>query len=321
MWTVKKDLRFEKMGSSEGTCHCKKWGYSITRINRIEVKTKESEKGCFMSHFGTGMKLILMVILIGLAAGCHKENGSPSGEAAQPAGPTWVSLFNGKDLDGWTPKITGFALGDNYNDTFRVEDGVLKVAYDRYEKFDGRFGHLFYKTPFSHYRIRLEYRFTGEQAPEGPGWALRNSGIMLHCQDPATMAVGQNFPVCLEAQLLGGDGEHERSTGNLCTPGTHVVMDGKLVTQHCIPSSSPTYHGDPWVTAEMEVHGGSLIRHIINGQPVIEYSQPQLDPKDADAKKLIEAGADLMVTEGYISLQAESHPVEFRKIELMVLDP
>jgi hypothetical protein len=262
----------------------------------------------------------LVLILLSLPVGCNKQNGAASAEQAKTAGPQWISLFNGKDLSGWTPKITGCPLGENYNDTFRVEDGVLKVAYDRYEKFDGRFGHLFYSAPFSHYRIRLEYRFTGQQAPEGPGWAFRNSGIMIHCQDPATMAVGQNFPVCLEVQLLGGDGEHPRTTGNLCTPGTHVVIGGKLVTDHCIPSSSQTYHGDPWVSAEVEVHGGTLIRHIINGQTVIEYSQPQLDDKDADAKRLIEAGAARMVTEGYISLQAESHPVEFRKIELLVLD-
>ena len=232
----------------------------------------------------------------------------------------WISLFNGKDLTGWTPKIAGYELGDNYGNTFRVEDGVLKVAYDRYEKFDDKFGHLFYKDSFSHYRIRLEYRFVGEQTPGGPDWALRNSGIMVHCQPPQTMTKDQSFPVCIEVQLLGGDGTHERSTGNLCTPGTHIVMNDKLVTQHCIDSSSKTYHGDQWVTAEVEVHGNGLIRHIINGQVVLEYGEPQLDESDADAQRLLKAGADKMVREGYISLQAESHPVEFRKIEILPLE-
>ena len=95
-------------------------------------------------------------------------------------------------------------------------------------------------------------------------------------------------------------------------------MKGKLVTQHCIPSKSKTYTGDQWVTAEIEVHGSGKVRHIINGDTVIEYEQPQLDPKDADARKLIK-GDSLLIEKGYISLQAESHPVEFRKVEIQVL--
>jgi hypothetical protein len=246
-----------------------------------------------------------------------------AGCAAEQAGPSksrWIRLFNGKDLTGWTPKIAKHELGENYKDTFRVQDGLLTVAYDQYDKFDGEFGHLFYQDAFSHYRLRVEYRFTGEQTPGGPGWAFRNSGMMVHCQPPATMTKDQSFPVCIEVQLLGGDGTNERSTGNLCTPGTHVVMDDTLVTQHCINSSSKTYHGDQWVTAEVEVHGNRLIRHIINGEVVLEYAEPQLDEGDADAQRLLKAGADRMVSEGYISLQAESHPLQFRKVELLPLE-
>jgi len=233
--------------------------------------------------------------------------------------PQWISLFNGKDLTGWTPKITGYDLGVNFGNTFRVENGVLKVAYDQYDKFDGKFGHLFYKMPFSRYRMRLEYRFVGQQTPGGPGWAFRNSGIMIHCQAPESMSKKQDFPVSIEVQLLGGDGKNPRSTGNLCTPGTHVVMNEKLLTQHCFNSKSKTYHGDQWVTAEIEVHGNGVIKHLINGEVVLQYERPQLDEKDADAKKLIK-NDNLMLDEGYISLQAESHPVEFRKVEILPLE-
>ncbi|HEV58461.1 MAG TPA: DUF1080 domain-containing protein [Phycisphaerales bacterium] len=235
-------------------------------------------------------------------------------------GPTWIALFNGKDLTGWTPKIRGYALGEDPHQTFRVEDGLLKVRYDDgYERFNDRFGHLFYEKPFSRYILRAEYRFVGEQVPGGAGWAYRNSGLMLHGQDPKTMGRDQNFPVSIEVQLLGGDGTNERTTANLCTPGTHVVMDGKLVTQHCISSSSKTYHGDQWVTVEVEVRGGQVIRHIIDGEVVLEYNRPVLDPNDADAQQLIE-GDDVSLNEGYISVQSESHPIDFRKIELLVLD-
>ena len=255
-------------------------------------------------RFAALLSVLLMI------AGGRADEGTRQGE--------WTQLFNGKNLDGWKVKIKGYELGDNFGDTFRVEDGVLKVSFDQYDKFDGRFGHLFYKDEFSHYRLRVEYRFVGDQAPEGPRWAFRNSGIMIHGQAPETMEKDQSFPVSIEVQLLGGGGTGDRSTGNLCTPGTHVVLDGHLEKRHCINSSSKTYHGDQWVTIEVEVHGNELIKHIVNGATVMTYSQPQLDEKDAQAKKLIKGG-DVMLQSGSISLQAESHPIEFRKVELLKL--
>jgi hypothetical protein len=237
--------------------------------------------------------------------------------AAQDAEEKWIPLFNGKDLTGWTAKIKGYELGENVGDTFRVEDGALKVAYDEYDDYGERFGHLFYRDKFSHYRLRVEYRFVGEQVAGGPGWAKRNSGVMIHCQPPDTMAKDQSFPVSIEVQLLGGLGAGERPTANLCTPGTHVVMDGELLTRHCTNSRSKTYHGDGWVTVEIEVRGSRLIKHIVEGETVLEYSQPQLDENDANTKRLIEGGK--MLEGGYISLQSESHPIEFRKVELLKL--
>jgi len=232
----------------------------------------------------------------------------------------WIALFNGRDLDGWTPKVTGHPLGENFGNTFRVENGVLKISYDQYQEFKGQFGHLFYKSPFSHYRMRVEYRFTGEQCPGGPGWAIRNSGVMIHGEDPKTMTLDQEFPASIEVQLLGGNGKDNRTTANLCTPGTNVVMDGKLITQHCTSSKSKTYHGDQWVTVEIEVHGSQVIKHFVNGELVLSYEQPQLDPRDAHAKELIaKQDGKLLLEGGTISLQSESHPVEFRKVELMKL--
>ena len=231
----------------------------------------------------------------------------------------WTPLFNGKDLDGWVPKIKGYDAGVNYADTFRVEDGTIKVAYDKYDRFDGKFGHLFTKRTFSHYRLRLEYRFVGDQCPGGPSWAVRNSGVMIHGQTAESMRKDQDFPVSIEVQFLGGNGKDERPTGNLCTPGTNVVMDGKLVTQHCTSSKSKTFHGDQWVTAEVEVHGSGTIKHYINGELVLEYEQPQYDPRDADARRL-QGDGPLLIREGTISLQAESHPIEFRNVEIMPLE-
>jgi hypothetical protein len=230
----------------------------------------------------------------------------------------WESIFNGTDLTGWTPKITGFPLGENYADTFRVGDGCLQVRYDKYTEFAEKFGHIFYKEKLGHYRVRLEYRFVGEQCKGGPGWALRNSGIMLHCQAPESLTLKQKFPVSIEFQLLGGNGKDDRTTANMCSPGTNIVVEGKLYTPHILNSKSKTFHGDQWVTVEAEVHGADVIKHYVNGELVMQYEQPQYDPKDADAKPLIKEG-NLLIKEGYISLQAESHPCDFRKIEIMKL--
>ena len=237
-----------------------------------------------------------------------------------PPAPRWIALFNGRDLEGWTPKLRGLPAGQDPWRTFRVEDGLLKVSYADYEgEFGGRFGHLFHEGEHSHYRLRVEYRFVGEQAPGAPGWAWRNSGVMIHGQTPESMRIEQEFPVSLEVQFLGGDGASPRSTANLCTPGTNVVIGGALVTQHCLDSSSPTFHGDRWVTVEVEVRGGESVRHFVDGAEVFAYEQPQYDPSDADALRLAPEGS-LLLESGTISLQAESHPIEFRRVELLPLD-
>ena len=236
-------------------------------------------------------------------------------------GEQWIQLFNGKSLDGWIPKIRFHEMGENFGNTFRVEDGILTVGYEAYDEFNETFGHLFYKDSFSHYRLRVEYRFVGEQCKGGPGWALRNSGLMLHGEKPSAMAKDQDFPTSIEVQLLGGDGKNARTNANLCTPGTNVVMEEKLIKAHCTKSDSETYHGQQWVTVEVEVRGSEVIRHWINGKVVLEYDKPQIDPRDEHAKSLVGADGDLLLSAGTISLQSESHPVHFRKVELLPLNP
>jgi 3-keto-disaccharide hydrolase len=264
------------------------------------------------------MKQLLSICLILISCGSQVQTN----EQAQTNNSTegWVQLFNGKDLNDWNVKITGYPLNENYGNTFRVENGVMKVSYDQYKDFGGKFGHIFYKQKFSYYLLGVEYRFVGDQAPGGQGWAFRNSGAMLHCQDPKTIGVNQDFPISIEVQLLGGNGKDPRSTANLCTPGTNVVMNGKLFTDHCINSRSKTYHGDQWVRVEVLVLGDSLIKHIVEGETVLEYEKPQIgggnvSNYDSSVKK-----DGTLLREGYISLQSESHPVEFRKVELVNLD-
>lgn len=219
----------------------------------------------------------------------------------------WIELFNGENLDGWDLKLSGYELNDNFANTFRVEDGLLKVRYDEYDQFEGQFGHIFYEKPFSYYRLQVEYRFVGDQAPNGEAWALRNNGIMFHSQSARSMELDQDFPASIEFQLLGGNGMDDRSNGNICTPETHVVVNGNLITDHCIDSEGPTNHGDEWVTAELVAHGSSMIKHLINKEVVMEYSKPQLDQGH-------------LISGGYFALQAESHPIDIRSVRILNLE-
>lgn len=232
----------------------------------------------------------------------------------------WKPIFNGRNLDGWTPKIAGHPLGENWRDTFRVEDGVLRVAYDKYDRFNGEFGHLIFKRPLRAYRLRLEYRFLGPQTPGAPAWAVRNSGVMLHGQAPQTMTLDQPFPISVEAQFLGGAPGETRPTGNVCTPGVTVSIGGVPLREHCRNSTSKTYPEGVWVQAEIEVHGADVIRQKINGETVMEYGDVRLAPAEfAALKASLPATTAEPLASGYISLQAEGHPVEFRKIELLEL--
>ena len=233
----------------------------------------------------------------------------------------WIKLFNGKDLSDWKIKIRNHPLGENFANTFTVSDGILKVGYGGYENFNEQFGHIFYRHKYSYYLLSMEYRFTGDQATGGPGWAFRNSGAMIHCQAPETIGLSQDFPISIEVQLLGGNGKDERHTANLCTPGTNVVMNGKLFTDHCINSTSRTFHGDQWVRADVLVLGDGMIKHIVEGDTVLVYEKPQIGGgavSGFDPKQMVDGTA---LTGGYISLQSESHPIEFRKVELFDLEP
>lgn len=257
------------------------------------------------------LRTLLATVLIGLSTACQAQSDEEE----------WIELFNGADLDDWIVKIRGYPTGDNHAHTFRVEDGLMTVSYDQYEgDYNDRFGHIFHKESFSHYRILVEYRFVGEQAPGAPEWATRNSGVMLHSQDPHTMPDAQDFPISIEAQFLGGLGDgNPRPTANMCSPGTHIEYQGKFEETHCINSTSPTFDGDQWVTVEALVLGSEKVVHYVNGDIVMEYGnltygggvvsghRPEMKP---DGEPL---------SSGYVSLQSESFPIQFRRVAVLNL--
>jgi len=251
--------------------------------------------------------LIIIVAGILLLTACGKTKPAVEKEK-------WVSLFNGKDLDGWTVKIKGYPPGENFGNTFYAEDGQLKCNFTAYEQFNERYGHIYTDRTFSHYKIRLEYRFFGQHATGAPGWSYLNNGIMLHCQSPETLLLDQDFPVSIEAQLLGSDSTITNTTGNVCTPGTDIYLHGQLYTTHCASSSSKNYPSDQWVKAEVVVLGDSIVHHIIEGDTVITYTNLTVN-----AGYMTDRVPDGPLREGRIALQAEGHPTAFRNIEILDL--
>ena len=235
-----------------------------------------------------------------------------------PEDNNWEYLFNGKNLDGWEIKIRNHELGNNFNNTFKVKDGSLKVSYENYENFDNKFGHIFYtKKKFKNYHLSLDYKFSGSHLNGAPGWSIKNSGIMLHCQHPSTMLIDQEFPVSAEAQLLGGLGEGDRSTANICSPGTDIDINGKKAEYHCVNSSSKTYNNDDWVNVEVIVYSDSIIHHLVEGDTVLTYSNLRVGGGEIPENYVSKKGQ--ILDEGYISLQSEGHPVEFREIKIKEL--
>jgi hypothetical protein len=260
------------------------------------------------------------VVALALVGAC--ASAARSSQSSDPNAREWIDLFNGKNLDGWIAKIAKHEVGDNYANTFRVVDGVIEARYDGYgPSYNAQFGHLYYERPFSYYIVTADYRFSGELYPGAPSYTLRNSGIMIHSQDPRTMPRDQNFPISIENQLLGGlsDGK-PRATSNICTPGTAVTYNGKFDNRHCINSSSKTYDGDQWVHSETIVLGDSIVKQLVNGDTVLTYTKPVYALGVVTGFDPAQMHEGQPIKSGYIALQSEGHNVDFKNVRLLNLE-
>jgi hypothetical protein len=259
------------------------------------------------------LTLLSLLLLVSMSVS-RAQSPAPADWHSAPAS-DWQELFNGRNLDGWTVKLATHEVGDNYRDTFRVENGLIRVMYDKYDEFGARFGHLFYKEKLSHYVLAVDYRFFGEQAKGGPSYARLNSGVMVHSQAPETILKDQDWPISIEAQFLAG----KRTTMNVCTPGTDIYMKGEMVKAHCTNSTSKIYADDEWVSVQVEVLGSERVRHLIDGQTVLQYEKPSIGGGVANRYDPAIKVDGTILDAGYIALQAESQPVEFRNIRLLRL--
>ena len=164
----------------------------------------------------------------------------------------------------------------------------------------------------------MDYRFYGNHVNlfknEDEAWNYKNSGVMLHSEDPSKMLLNQGFPVSIEAQFLGGSGVKERPTLNMCSPGTEVVINESQAMEHCISSNSKTYHNEDWISVEFVVYSDSIVHHIINKDTVMSYSNIKIGGEYLSDNFTDKVGEPLK--EGFISLQSEGHPIEFKNIRI-----
>lgn len=260
------------------------------------------------------LKIVIILSLVLLVNSC--TSNSTKKEKSE-----WKYLFNGKNLDGWVAKICNYDVGDNFANTFRVHNEIIEVNYDGYDgKLNDRFGHLFYNKSYSSFHLKFEYKFTDEWLEDGPIHTYRNSGVMFHSQDPKTILKNQNWPISIEYQMLADEDKGERPTGNMCSPATEVYYKGEVSPVHCIKSSSKTYPYTQWVKGEIIVYKDSIIKHLVDGEVVLEYSKPHIGGKVVKNYNPAIKIDGKALTEGYIGLQSEGQGVLFKEIKIKELN-
>jgi hypothetical protein len=259
------------------------------------------------------MAALVTVTLIGTTA---KVNAGPNDS-------DWVAMFNGKDLKDWEMHFTGHPLDSNYNNTFRVDSGYLLVDYSQYKgnwaaAYGTPWGHLGYKQrSFSYYLLRAEYQAWGKQVAGGPSWAVENNGLMLHSQKVSTMGVNQDYPISIESQLLGGG--NGTSTMNVCTPGSaiHLQPTGAVDAAHCLNAKAINKKVE-WMKVSALVLGDSIIRNYVRDTLVFTYYHP-VQMAGAVIGNTVPIKDNTPMVDGYITIQAESAPYRFKKIEILDL--
>ena len=95
-----------------------------------------------------------------------------------------VSLFNGKDLNGWHIDVPAMDSIPEAINPFIVRDGML-VSLGTPN------GHVITDKVYSDFRLQIEYRFAGE-----PG----NCGVLVFASTPRSLY--KMFPKSIEVQMM-----------------------------------------------------------------------------------------------------------------------
>ena len=226
-----------------------------------------------------------------------------------------LSLFNGKDLTGWTLDTPD---RDEMTEEQEVEikDGIMTFDTRKVEWWtanppsfmvrDGLLismgrplGHLITEEEFENYKLVVEYKFT-----KRPG----NCGVLVHASTPRYLY--DMFPKSVEVQMQHGN------AGDFWCIGENIEVPN-MEERRPRRDETVKYGGEEgdarriakladaespvgeWNTMEIECKGDEVIVHV-NGT-------------------LVNHGTNMTTTSGKIALQAEGVEVAFRKVELTPL--
>jgi len=164
--------------------------------------------------------------------------------------------------------------------TWTVSDGVVACTGEPA-------GYMRTEVPYENYCLRLEWRF-----PKKGG----NSGVLLHIQEPDKV-----WPKSIEAQLNSGDA------------GDFWVIDGTEFKEHADTANNRV---DGRRTAKLQAS---------SEKPLGEWNQYEITSKGATITVKVNGvmqniANNCTVTKGFIGLQSEGAPIEFRNITLQPLD-
>ena len=266
---------------------------------------------------GSGTLVRAITILIASLGGIQQA------EAAPPDSGKWISLFNGKDLEGWTPKIKGYDAGENYAEHLpgrgRRAQGLLRQYPQVRRQVRAP---VLQEASSRTIACGSSIGSWATSAPAGPAWAIRNSGVMIHCQSPESMRKDQDFPVSIEVQFLGR--RRQGRSGRPATsarPGTNIVMDGKLITQHCTDSTVQDLRrrpvGDGRGRGPRRRHDQAHRRRRDRARVREAATRPQRPRRREAASRT----ADGCSTRATSPSRPRAIPIEFRKVEILPLKP
>jgi len=206
------------------------------------------------------------------------------------ANPKTDSLFNGKDLSGWSMDIPAHDKKPELPKSFIVRDGML-VSLGK------PFGHLLTDKEYENYRLIAEYRFAGK-----PG----NCGILVHASKLRNLY--KMYPKSIEVQM-----NHTHAGDFWC-----IVEDIKVPDMIKRRGAK-----EKWGITEGKAR---RILNLTDGseKPVGEWNRMKIECLGDEVKvwvngNLVNHGYSCTAKKGKLSIQAEGSEVEFRRLDLSAI--
>lgn len=252
-------------------------------------------------------KISVLALGLGLACGTVSAQ-APVVNLPKPDADGWIKLFRGDNASDF------FTYYSPTNKNKPFPDNTFKNINDTVVVTGSPTGHIVFKQPFSHYRIKYE-----EMMPD----RLGNAGMLLHIQldDPALFNA---FPRSIESQGDPAQGMGQiwcisnvwvkvRATTNgtpQYNPTAPEITYGGANdnSRQILGIKKPTMKVGEWVLMEAIVHGSDSLEHLVRGETIIKYSNPIVATGGSPTP------VQKTLKSGLLAWQSEGVPVRYRNI-------